>query len=450
MTMPPKKIVKIPKYERDALEALSRAEIIKLAREERDAGATPNIGSLARSTSDIIDSMMKLKVVNQNDQVEDKDNEVVDKDDEIEELEAKLKVAKLAKTNALKTHVDVDFGTSSTSKTRLVPPSSLPSEPDRGVFRTWNKEVQLWLKTHASHSDDELVTMLMISLSTTEKSDVFACHSEAKPLTPTSLLTVLVERYGGDELEQRRQKLAEFRGCWRNKRPLATWLPLWTALRSQCVQLGLIPDLDQVDESACWDLLEAAELSASQRAAIMHELSSRDDMRAELSMPAHNSASRHKRIRELLRELALSFTMGEGKGQQQGKQSEQAALFTGKSKGAKKGKQYKGGLVIDRYVSPYGSAGKGKQHKGDLAFDMSRGTGRREVTCWTCGKAGHTSPNCWQGQTDDKDTALMAKGGKKGARKGKTGKAKEKCHRCKKEGHRAFECTAAEPFKAER
>ena len=424
---------KVPRFAREALEALSRPEIQELGRELRKEGI--EIGSLSRSTADIVTELLALKklavdVAPDQSKVDEHEPNglVVDVDAEVAELEVKLAAARIRAQGAqgggalgggAKTPAQAE-------RTRLAPPSTLFGEPTHAIFLTWQKEVLLWTKTHAAHSQGALVSSLLTAVNETMKGEVFACHGEEAEMTVESVMAVLSERYGGDVLEARRVLLGRFRGCKREKQPLSVWLPNWTSLRAQCVQQGLLSSLDSVSESECWDLLDAAQLTASQRAAIMHELSTRESLRTEMNLPPMTSPARMKRTLELLRELALSFVLGgESQGKGKGRGPDSAALVAD---------------GMPRNLAARNQKGKGQKGKGSRKGAKGGGAKAGKGAKGKGAKTGKGDADWWNPHPG-------RKGDGKGKKKG-SGSGSETCYRCQQAGHRAFECTAPAPVEA--
>jgi hypothetical protein len=409
---------KIAKYTRTELEELAqgpggRKEIQALARAERDDGKEVG-GALSRATEEIIESLLKLKILAPTTQSES----------HTEPDTAKARGKDSANT---------DLGTTSSERAKLEPPSSLPTEPTRMQYRTWSREVAIWKQTHASHSDQSLVSSILKALAAVEKELVFSSHGETRAVTLSSLLETLELPYAGDELAERRRKLGAFRKCVRAKRPLQRFLADWDQQRRVCVELGVLSSI--MLEQDTWDLLDASDLDAPQRASIMHELSTRNSLRKELGLAEMTESEQFETAKKLLRELALSFELSEeepSKSAKSGKpkwSEEATALFAkgkAKGKGAKGSDAGKSGAKSDlecfnchkkgHFASECwskGSAkGKGKGgKKGKGAAKGGKGKGaKKKLTCWNCGKEGHVSTECWSEKNEK-----QAKGGDKGA-----------------------------------
>jgi len=286
------------------------------------------------------------------------------------------------------------------------------------------------------------VTSILKSLAALEKELVFASHGEQRQVTLSSVLETLELPYAGDELAERRRKLGAFRKCVRAKRPIQRFLADWEQQRRQCVELGVLSGT--MLEQDTWDLLDASDLDAPQRASIMHELSTRNSLRSELGLEPMSESEQFETAKKLLRELGLSFELCEdepGKSAKSGKpkwSEEATALF---AKGKAKGKGANGGDAgksdaksdLECYnchkkghfasecwskgsakgAGKGGAKGKGGKGKGQgKGQGKAKGKGAKKIVCWTCGKDGHVSSDCWSKEKDDGD-------GKDAATKGK-------------------------------
>ena len=235
-------------------------------------------------------------------------------------------------------------------------------------------------------------------------------------MTMKSLLSVLALPFAGSELAERQRKLDQFRECTRGGRSLQEFLGDWELKRGQCVMAGTMPSSE--GEQDQWDLLKACALSTDQRASIMHELSTRAELREEMSLPEATASEVFETTKKLVRNLALSFELEKGEKPSSSKKStpELAAMFAkgkaaGKSKGASKG-----------------AGGKGDDWK-------------KSATCFECGKVGHVAADCWSKKGDKGKSS--SKGGKKGGKgksSGKSGKSGIVCYQCGKPGHVKADC----------
>jgi hypothetical protein len=392
---PKQKLRKCCKYDMDALSAMERGELVGLGREERAAGKIPADFKLSSKSELIVAALRKIKVT-----------APASGDAGAGALEDDDAGAATARADAGGVNVE-----SPTERTKLEPPSALPTGPEKAAFRLWSQEVAIWRGTHHMHSDTALVSSILKALASAEKAMIFAAHNEQNPVTMKSLLSVLALPYAGSELAERQHKLSLFRACTRGSKSLSAFLGDWELKRGQCVMTGTVQST--AGEQEQWDLLKACELSTDQSASIMHELSTRAELRAEMGLPEATANETFELTKKLLRNLALSFELEKGtksnsNSKEGGKWKEaELALFSkGKAKGKNKGAKGKGKGA---------GAGKGKEKK---------------LACWTCGKIGHISTECWHaGKGTAKEGASDAKGKGKG-KKGKGKSAGTGCFTC--------------------
>ena len=391
--MAPKKTMLKPKFKRSELEKLERAELQTLGRAMRKRGE--DVGRLDRATEELIESLLVIQIID-------------------EPTSSTSRKSTTTTPGERESPVRVE-------RTKLEPPSSLVTGPDKASFRLWSQEVAIWRGTHRMHSDSALVSSILKALASAEKSMIFAAHNEENPVTMKSLLSVLALPFAGSELAERQHKLTQFRACTRGGRSLQAFLGDWELKRGQCVMAGTMQS--SVGEQDQWDLLKACELSTEQSASIMHELSTRAELRAEMSLPEATASEVFETTKKLVRNLALSFELEKGEKPSSKKTSsdELTAMFS-------KGK----------------AAGKGKSAKS-----QSKGASAgAEVECWNCKKTGHFSSQCWAaggGAAKGGKGAGQGKGGGKSGGKGAgKGKGARKpgvvCYGCGKVGHLKADC----------
>ena len=394
MMAPKKKMLK-PKFQRSELEKLERKELQTLGRAMRKRGE--DVGRLDRGTDEIIESLLLIQIVDE-------------------------PTSSTSGKGSKSTPGESDSPVRE-ERTKLEPPSSLATKPDKATFRLWSQEVAIWRGTHRMHSDSALVSSILKALASAEKSLIFAAHNEENPVTMKSLLSVLALPFAGSELAERQHKLSQFRACTRGGQSLQAFLGDWELKRGQCVMAGTVPS--SAGEQDQWDLLKACELSTEQHASIMHELSTRAELREEMSLPVATASEVFETTMKLVRNLALSFELEKGEkpssSSQKASSAELTAMFA-------KGK----------------AAGKGKNAKS-----QSKGASAgAEAECWNCKKTGHFASQCWAaggGAAKGGKGAGKGKGGGKsggkGAGKGKSAKKPGVvCYGCGKVGHLKADC----------
>jgi hypothetical protein len=417
--MAPKK--KVAKFERSDLESKGRAALQELARGERDAGA--KIGALSQSTVTIIEELLKIKVLMPS------------------EADGAAGAQADGATGAQATGDDAAGALAaprSFPTTKLVAPSKLATQPSRSSWRMWEREVFIWKTTHKSHENEALVSMLLTALHETEKEMIFSVNGKDKILTIELMMATLALSYEGDVFLERQRKLEEFRKCTRGRTNLSVFLPQWMRLRAQCVEMGLLTS--ETSEQDMWDLVRACNVSPSQHASLLHELTSRASLRKEVGLPEKSDHEKCAMMLSLLQELARSFEAAE-EPRRGGREESEASKATSTTKWTKD----------DLALFSKGEA-KGKSKGGQSDGGKNKGgSDKSSIKCYTCGKAGHMSAQCWSAQP-----GKGLKRSQKGKGKGKQGKGKQegqgkakarskvnetmKCWTCSKEGHRAAEC----------
>jgi hypothetical protein len=423
--MSPKKMLTV-KYTRDQLEKLERPEIQELGRVDRKAGHA--IGSLNRSTVDIIKDLMKVKIqkfqgqgsVSEKAADADEDLTGMEVDDEMAQLEARMHVLKAQKKASA-----VEKSTSGQQPHKLIPPSKLSEPVSSSSYKVWVREYSQWKALYVgTYSEAALLQSALLALSTVTKEAVFA-ECPAGTLTLSRVEQALEDMHAGDVLLDQRRALSDVRALRRGRDSLSDFLRKWKHVRATARVAGVLPS-GSCDSDA-WDLLECAELTNSQKGSLLAEMQTRRDL---LEATQGTPFDATECMLKLLRNLALAFEASEQQREAKKvttRQDEKMALYASAPadlKGAKGDWPH--------WAFPKGATkGKGKSAK---------------VECWTCGKSGHMSPECWhKSGSKGKSGAKGAKKGKSGAKGGKKGKGKDegpKCWKCGQLGHRQDECEA--------
>ncbi len=405
------------KLDRDKLEAMSKKELVAICKQARKDGH--EVGTLTRGIPELISSLMELEFTQQ-DQIpaipDQEGSKPVSEDDaEMIALEKRMKELKARKATA-------EQDEPKPSQIKLVAPSKLAEPVTTAMFRTWMREYKQWLALYSGvYSDAALLQSALLALGTETKEAVFA-EVPAGTLTLASVQETLHRLYAGDELLEQRKALADVRALRRGKSSLHDFLRQWKHVRATAQVAGVLPSSEA--ESDAWDMLEASELTNSQRGSILAELQTRRDLCA-VSPGMTFSAS--DTMYNLLRNLALAFEATNPSSNKTSRQEEKMALY------ASAPEDLAGGWKGEHWAL----AAKGKGKKGSKGSKGSKGgaKGDQPVECWTCGKKGHRSSECWSSK-GSKGSAKGKKDDQKGKGKGK----KVTCYKCGKEGHMSFEC----------
>ena len=381
--MPPKKV---PKYEKAALESLSRSEIIATAREERDGGAP--IGALSASSAVLITSLMKIKKTSV---VEpDVGAGATDVDDEVARLAKALEAAKLRQKAAQDT-----TGPKHSGRPRLEEPSKLSDSPTEEEFEVWMLELNQWMATYKEDYEERYMAQATLKvLAPSTKKLVFKLIPQGE-MTVARILQGLTNAYAGDVTMRAHATVAEYRACKRAGGHLKDHLLNWRRLRTEAMATGLLKEQD----ADAFDLLSSCGLSTQQRQIVNGQFSQSEKQAKASGDLTWNALS--AMIAEL-KNLGQAFAAGDmnekhgPRGNRKKHQDGETAMFSEQT-------------------------GKGSTGGG--------GTGNRKVACATCGKE-HRGV-CWlKGKGSNKSNKSNKPGGKgksKGKGKGKTGETDWKC-----------------------
>ncbi len=354
--MPPKK--KVRKYTMEALQLMSRAELVSTARAERDDGAP--IGSLAAASATLIENLYKTKTL-------------------ATEPEVAASSAEGRGSEGSEDSSSLHGHTHRTGGSKVDPPSRLCGEPSASAFRLWRKEVDLWVQCNTFASQEMLVSRLLTTLADTEKELVLSVRMEE--VSVAEVLKRLNDRYGGSLEIEKQNAIEKFRQCTRGSKSLQKFLSEWQTARAQAVQQGVLAP--EESEQDVWDLLKASQVGTAERAQVLSELEMRQDLGGEL-----DGAAKFAVVQKSLKNMALSYEL---EGSTKAKEKSVAVLIAdGVRKGLAKGK----------------SKGKGGKKGGDA---------KKDLACYECGKTGHFAAECWS-------KAKGKSKGQKGQGKGKRGK----------------------------
>ncbi len=354
--MPPKK--KVRKYTMEALQLLSRAELVSTARAERDDGAP--IGSLAAASATLIENLYKTKTL-------------------ATEPEVAASSAEGRGSEGSEDSSSLHGHTHRTGGSKVDPPSRLCGEPSASAFRLWRKEVDLWVQCNTFASQEMLVSRLLTTLADTEKELVLSVRMEE--VSVAEVLKRLNDRYGGSLEIEKQNAIEKFRQCTRGSKSLQKFLSEWHTARAQALQQGVLAP--EESEQDVWDLLKASQVGTAERAQVLSELEMRQDLGGEL-----DGAAKFAVVQKSLKNMALSYEL---EGSTKAKEKSVAVLIAdGVRKGLAKGK----------------SKGKGGKKGGDA---------KKDLACYECGKTGHFAAECWS-------KAKGKSKGQKGQGKGKRGK----------------------------
>ena len=354
--MPPKK--KVRKYTMEALQLMSRAELVSTARAERDDGAP--IGSLAAASATLIENLYKTKTL-------------------ATEPEVAPSSAEGRGSEGSEDSSSLHGHTHRTGGSKVDPPSRLCGEPSASAFRLWRKEVDLWVQCNTFASQEMLVSRLLTTLADTEKELVLSVGMIE--VSVAEVLKRLNDRYGGSLEIEKQNAIEKFRACTRGSKSLQKFLSEWQTARAQAVQQGVLDP--EESEQDVWDLLKASQVGTAERAQVLSELEMRQDLGGEL-----DGAAKFAVVQKSLKNMALSYEL---EGSTKAKEKSVAVLIAdGVRKGLAKGK----------------SKGKGGKKGGDA---------KKDLACYECGKTGHFAAECWS-------KAKGKSKGQKGQGKGKRGK----------------------------
>ncbi len=354
--MPPKK--KVRKYTMEALQLMSRAELVSTARAERDDGAP--IGSLAAASATLIENLYKTKTL-------------------ATEPEVAASSAEGRGSEGSEDSSSLHGHTHRTGGSKVDPPSRLCGEPSASAFRLWRKEVDLWVQCNTFASQEMLVSRLLTTLADTEKELVLSVRMTE--VSVAEVLKRLNDRYGGSLEIEKQNAIEKFRACTRGSKSLQKFLSEWQTARAQAVQQGVLAP--EESEQDVWDLLKASQVGTAERAQVLSELEMRQDLGGEL-----DGAAKFAVVQKSLKNMALSYEL---EGSTKAKEKSVAVLIAdGVRKGLAKGK----------------SKGKGGKKGGDA---------KKDLACYECGKTGHFAAECWS-------KAKGKSKGQKGQGKGKRGK----------------------------
>ena len=386
---------KVPKYTLAFLESQSRKQVQAIARKERDENDIDIGVPLGASTPTLIKALVKkVKITlavdagstSRNDAPLDEDEKIDQLTKELEELKAskvareKAAVSKKADEQAA-LPTDQSKAATKDERPKLSPPSTLSEPVTEKTFRVWRMEYAQWETTYSEHyTHRSLLTSLLTALGVDTKESLFS-EVPKGTLTLEGAIAALDRMHAGDTLLEKRAALTAFRTCKRGKNSLKEFIKQWQHARNAAVVAGVLPTVNE--ESDSWDLLAAAELTASQRGTVLQELATRRDL--HVSMRAAGATSEEFSevdcVMRLLRNLSLAFEADAPES------VPTTALFTNPNHGSG------------------GGGGKGGGGKG------------AQTECWTCGTMGHLSKDCWwQPEWSKPQGAGKGGKGKKGAK----------------------------------
>ncbi len=417
-----------PKFVRSELEALTRKDLQALGHAMRERGE--EVGSLGGRTDEIIESLLLIQIVDEpktSSQVPAiEDGNQADK--EIDELEAKLRELKATRKATASASLP-----GSQSLVKLVPPSKLVEPIDAASYRCWSREFAQWKKLYSDvYSEAALLQNVLLCLQSETKSRVFA-ETPAGELTLSGVEKHLEKQYAGDSLLESRQALAKVRALKRGKMSLREFLVHWEHVRATASVHGVLPK--QAGDADAWDLLDASDLTNSQKGSILAEMQTRRDLSA-MSGKEFNPC---ECVFTLLRNLSMAFEASAGGEQRSEKgKSRQAAMLAQYASAPEDLEAARTGAEVEHWAfwGKKGAKGKGKGKKGKGKQDKTT------MTCYKCGKVGHIGTNCWtalwsqKGQKGQKGSKGDSKGGAKGAQDWKcqcgasVWAAKDKCYKC--------------------
>ncbi len=397
----------VAKFTRAVLEEHTRAEVIAIAKKERDAGARPKIGSLSRATSEIIDDLMRIKIAAP---AVDERERVAARRAELEDELAALKIAEAAEKPAPETRPP--------PRPKLEEPSKLPDDPDEDTYEVWRMELEHWTETYGQDYEIRYMANAVLKvLGVKTKKLVFKTIPKGQ-MNIESIMAVLTGEYGGTETLRTRDAVGAYRRCRRGAKTLHAHLVEWKRLRTEAMSTGdLLPQ-----RADAHDLLDSAELTIAQSQIVLGQY----EERMEAAEAAGKEFDGLKCMMDRLKTLEQAFAHGGG-GAKKKDRGETAMI--GESVAPKCqtcGKTHKGKC----WHAPGGNPGKGKgQGKGaqqnKWRTDKKNSQGRKQTkgsgkgsgdwkcACgWLvfgrsqatfCGKCGSKKPDGASGGADKKE-----------------------------------------------
>ena len=416
----------IGKYKRDELEKKLKPAIVALAREERDDGRLKGVhATLTRPKGEIIDSLMRIKftppveTVAEADKPSDSSQGAVGTavgslaraDEEVASLELRLAKARLAaqEEKAKVDSIDVKGAKVKSlddDKVKLVPPSRLDEPVDKAAFRVWRLEVATWLNMYSGmYSGPALLQCMLTVLGTKTKAAAFD-QVAVGALTLEALLAKLDRSHGGNATLRERCSLKAYRACKRGAAvSLIDFLVTHEEMRTSAIVQGVL----QPGPQDSWDLLDACMLSGTQRCGVLDGIARERRTLEALALEVHgmvipSAPTTYRQMYESLEVLGYALAHGDGEGKTTAtKEAGHEALFSAK--------------------------GKKGDRKGRKGAEKGAKQAKFEGECFTCGKFGHRSVDCFKNKGAQKGPKGKGKG--KGKSEGKGEKKKDwTCPKC--------------------
>lgn len=275
---------------------------------------------------------------------------------------------------------------------KLRPPSALPAEPNAQQWRTWKQELAFWRRTmKGSHSEEAMLQCLLTALPECAKRVLFS-QLEVESMSLQALLQVLQREYGQDEVLEARDALREYRDCKRvASESLVDFLKRFRHVRQAAMLAGVLVANSATDT---WDLLDACNLSSTQRANVTSQLQVRMELQPEV--PEFDQCER----------LLLNLARALGSEPQGGTKQQEVALFGAEARGKGEepsGGHWKSGLKWKTHGGKKGKKGKKGSGKGSWGKNKDKDSGKNKDTGknkdswekkvdWLCPKCG---ARCW-------------------------------------------------------
>ncbi len=262
-------MAKVPKYDKETLEALDKPSVVATARQEREAGAKC-IGSLARGRPEIIKDLLKIKIPRA---PKEPPTAAEAAETRRVELEAELKALSLS-------HPRTEGPTETVrakSTQKVVEPVKLDANPSYAQYKVWKRTVDEWLIANAEETQQYLCTHFTKCITPEQREVVFAVIPKGQ-LTTARILAVLDEEYAGDEITFGEDSLEAYRQCRRSGRTLAEFVRAWKQLRRKALVEGVL--VHQPGDYQ--DLIKSAELKEAQKIAVLGGL--RQEQRTHVAM----------------------------------------------------------------------------------------------------------------------------------------------------------------------
>ena len=278
--------------------------------------------------------------------------------------DVKLKASAAVQKDVVKPKSEKSGEQSQTPKLRA--PSVLPSDPTPEQFSTWKREYAYWRKTmEGHHADSALTQCLLTALPDTAKKVLFT-ELDVDSVSLTSVLEILQAEFGDDEFLEKRDALSHYRKCQRTaSEGLTEFLKRHRHSRQAAMLAGVLVANSATDT---WDLLDACQLSSTQRANVTAQLQVRLDMMPE--------SDEFAECQKLLVNLARAFGKELGD-----KAKSSTALFSldGGKGGGGGGDQSLAGAGWQKFGGNWKRPGKGSKGGGK---GKSKGAGKSSGKSW--------------------------------------------------------------------